>query len=351
MIDLNDTQRMLALDPQRLIQQIDDLPNQLEAAERLGKILPLPLEDGVQSILIAGIGASAVSADLLTAYLSSLCPLPILVHRDFGLPAWAKDSKTLVILCSVSGNSEETLSVYAKAKQNGCRILVLSTGGNLSKTAMKDEVPVWTYPHTGQPRSAIGWTFGLLLTLFARLDWIPPQQEALRSAVTAMRSQQPHLKLETPVSENPAKRMSGQWMGRSVSVFGSGVLAPVALRWKSQINKLAKASAVAETLPDADTNTLAGLFQPEAALRYTFSVFLRSPSDHPSNRQRSDWTRQGFMMEGLNTDFFDAPGDSSLAQMWTALHFGDYAAFYLAMGYGIDPTPAPSLDDLKAALE
>jgi glucose/mannose-6-phosphate isomerase len=76
-------------------------------------------------------------------------------------------------------------------------------------------------------------------------------------------------------------------------------------------------------------------------------LFLRAPSYHPRNQLRSDLTRKGFMLEGLNTDFIDAQGDGPLAQLWTALHFGDYMAYYLAMAYGVDPTPVEAIESLK----
>jgi glucose/mannose-6-phosphate isomerase len=80
------------------------------------------------------------------------------------------------------------------------------------------------------------------------------------------------------------------------------------------------------------------------------ALFLVSPSDHPRNRLRSELTRQIFMTEGVNTDFVAARGDTSLAHMWTSLHLGDYVSYYLAMAYGVDPTPVDALVDLKNAL-
>ena len=80
------------------------------------------------------------------------------------------------------------------------------------------------------------------------------------------------------------------------------------------------------------------------------TLFLRAPSDHPRNRLRSDLTRKAFMLEGMNTDHVDARGNTILALMWTLILFGDYMAYYLAMGYGVDPTPIKALVDFKEAM-
>ena len=57
------------------------------------------------------------------------------------------------------------------------------------------------------------------------------------------------------------------------------------------------------------------------------------------------------MLEGLNTDFIDAAGDTRLAHQWTALHFGDYTAYYLAMAYEVDPTPVEAIESLKVEMK
>ena len=166
-----------------------------------------------------------------------------------------------------------------------------------------------------------------------------------------MKQQQRELIPSVPAALNPAKRTAGQLMGRYVVVFGSGVLAPVARRWKTQINELAKTWAQFEILPEADHNTLEGILQPEGALSNFIVLFLKGKSNDPRNLLRSDLTRKSFMLEGLNTDFLDAKGESALANQWTCLHFGDYVAYYLGIAYGIDPTPVSALQSFKAELK
>jgi glucose/mannose-6-phosphate isomerase len=196
----------------------------------------------------------------------------------------------------------------------------------------------------------VGYSFGLLLAIFTRLGLIADPSRELAGALAAMREQQHSLLVDVPVVRNPAKRMAGQLFGRWVMVMGSGILAPVARRWKSQVNELAKAWAQFDFLPEADHNTIAGIVHPEEQLTKIMTLFLRAPSDLPRNRVRADLSRQIFMMEGVNTDFYDAQGASPLAHLWTALHFGDYQAYYLAMAYGADPTPIPAISELKGEM-
>jgi glucose/mannose-6-phosphate isomerase len=108
-MNLDDLTYFADLDSQNMIAQIDDLPAQLELAWQSGKEMSLPDWEDIRQVVIAGMGGSAIGADLLSAYIRPQCRLPVFVHRDYGLPGWAKGKETLVIASSHSGNTEETL--------------------------------------------------------------------------------------------------------------------------------------------------------------------------------------------------------------------------------------------------
>jgi glucose/mannose-6-phosphate isomerase len=95
---------------------------------------------------------------------------------------------------------------------------------------------------------------------------------------------------------------------------------------------------------------IAGVVHPEPLFANTMVVFLQAHHNHPRNQRRIEITRSVMMLEGFNTDLIMAVGESRLAQQWTSLHFGDYTAYYLAMAYGVDPTPVAALDDFKSRL-
>lgn len=351
-MNLDDLERFKQLDTLNMLGEIDNLPDQLANAYQLGMKHTLPDWKDFKQVVIAGMGGSAIGADLLASYCASLAPLPVSVHRDYSLPLFARGQGTLVVCSSHSGNTEETLDAFESARTAGCRIVVVCTGGELAKRAKENNIPLWTFDHAGQPRAAVGFSFGLLLAMFQRLGFLPNQSKEMEDAVASMKRTQQHLKADVPAVKNPAKRYAGQLMGRWVTFMGSGLLSVVARRWKGQINEVAKAGANFEFLPEADHNTLAGTMNPQETLNaHTMTLFLRAPSDHPRNRLRSDLTRKAFMLEGMNTDYVDARGDTPLAHMWTSILFGDYMAYYLAMGYGVDPTLIQALVEFKEAMK
>lgn len=351
MFNLDDYSKFAGIDRQNMLEHIDTLPDQLEQAWQLGTSFHMPHYQGIQNVLISGMGGSAIGGDLLAAFIEPYCRVPVITHRDYGLPAWAAGPGTLVIASSHSGNTEEVLHTFGEARQSGASCLVVTTGGELERLALADGTPLLRFDHSGQPRSAVGFSFGLLLSILTRLELIPNPENELYSAVEAMRSQQQSVKADVPATRNIAKRYAGQMMGRWVTIFGSGILAPVARRWKTQINELAKAWAQYELLPEADHNTLTGVLEPQTSLPGILALFLRCPSDHPRNHLRSELTRKLFMVEGINTDDIHALGENRLSYQWTCLHLGDYISYYLAMGYGIDPTPVEAIKGLKMEMK
>ena len=346
-MNLDDPAIYSALDSQNILGEIGGLPDQLEKAWTMGQTFPLPQVQSISRIVLAGMGSPGIGAELLAAYAVPLCAIPIFVHRDYGLPAWASGSETLVIVCSYSGGTEEMRSAFEQATKNNCTRLVVTTGGGLAELGRESGAIVWTFEHPAPQFAALGYTFGLSLAALSRLGLLPDSSAELASAVTAMRVQQAHLVKEVPAVQNPAKRYAGQLIGRWSVFLAAEFLVPVARYWKMQVNELAKAWAQFETLPEADHNTLAGLLAPEELFSRAMTMFINAPAYHPRNALRSDLTRKVFMLEGVPTDFYTAQGETRLAQQWTALHFGDYMAYYLAIAYGVDPALVDIIHQFK----
>jgi len=349
-MNLDDIAAIQGLDSLNMLSELRGLPEQLKAAWKSGITQSSDLQP-VRNVVIAGMGGSAIGADLAASYISPICIAPIIVLRDYTLPVWVRGKDTLVICSSHSGNTEETLAVFDQAVKSNCQIAVISTGGEISRKAKENGISIFPFTHHGQPRAAVGFSFGLLLAIFNKLKLIPDQTDSIEAAVNSMRSLMKKIDLESPISNNPAKRIAGQAVGRLVSVFAAEPLAPVARRWKTQINELSKSWAQFEFLPEADHNTLAGIFVPEEILSKVYAVFLTCAANHPRNALRLDKTRQEMLLNGLSTDSISFVNGDSLSQMWEAILFGDYVAYFLAAAYDMDPTPIEAIASLKKSMQ
>jgi glucose/mannose-6-phosphate isomerase len=337
-------------DPQDMNAAIEALGANLKAGWELGLQMEIPEAATMRQVVICGMGGSAIGGDFTTAYLADKLPIPVIAHRNYGLPGWAKGPKTLVVCSSHSGNTEETLSSFKEALKRDCTLMSICTGGKLADLSIETGKPCWKFDHVGQPRTAIGWTVGLLLALFFRLGLIDDQSQAIEEAAAVLAEGIAKLDKESPVSQNPAKRLAGQLLERNIVIYGTGEMEVIARRWKSEINELAKAWAAFEGIPEMNHNALAGLRHPESLYEHTSAIFLRSDFDHERNRKRIEYS-QGFLLEaGVAVDSVRARGEGRLAQMFSLLQFGDFVSYYLALAYGEDPTPIEILNELKRLL-
>ncbi len=348
---LDDPQRFRQLDPDDMLGHINALPDQFEAAWQHAQAQPLPDSfRAARLIVITGMGGSAIGGDYLAALVEESSPIPILVNRDYALPGFVRGPEVLVIASSHSGNTEETLSAFEQACQRGTALLAVTTGGELAARAGQAGVPLWRFTYHSQPRAAFGWSFGLLAGLAQRLRLAGDLTADVEEAVALLRRTREQFGAQTPAVQNPAKRYAGQFMGRIGVFFGGGIMAPVARRWKAQLNENAKSWAEYDTLPEQNHNGIAGTLHPEALLERLLCIFLQSSYDHPRVRVRQDLSFRLLMAEGIGVDRIMAQGESRLAQMLYATQFGDYMSFYLAMANGVDPTPIPQINALKEGL-
>jgi glucose/mannose-6-phosphate isomerase len=201
-MNLDDYQNFNHIDKQDMLGRIKGLPDQLEQAWSLGYALP----PGQYSQSRYGMGMPSRRPVRIRE-----SPGPLAVVRDYNLPAWARRADTLVIASSHSGNTEETISAYKVAAQRGCTRLAICTGGELARLAGADQaagqnVALWRFEHHGQPRTAVGFSFGLLLSALARLGLTPDHRPGPGHH---MRKQQETLAAAVPVVNNRAKRQAG----------------------------------------------------------------------------------------------------------------------------------------------
>jgi hypothetical protein len=335
------------------------------------------------------------------------------VVRGYSLPAYARGPRTLVIGSSYSGNTEETLAAFEEAHARGAKLLAVTSGGRLAELARAygaalaplpgatagtagvapnpameaaPEVPaIPSMPETlstlgtpptppvlpivpkvdrsspaslaggtggqvPQPRAVVGYSFILLLGVLCRLGVLGDKRADLDEAVDVLRMRWPEIEAGMPAVRNPAKRLAGQLVQRIPVIYGAGALAPVAMRWKTQLNENAKTWAGYEALPELNHNAVVGIMFPQELMTKVAVVMLTAPLDPPRIRRRFDVTRELLMHQGIAVDVIKARGHSLLANVLSALHFGDYVSYYLAMAYQVDPSPVPPIDLLKEEL-
>jgi glucose/mannose-6-phosphate isomerase len=350
LVDLDRPETYAAVDVADMRGHLEALPTQIEDAWRLVAAFEAPAAcAGADAIVVAGMGGSAIGADLVRGLYIDTLPVPLVVWRDYGLPAWV-GPRTLVIAASYSGETEETLSAVERARAVGARLLGITTGGALAEVLTAYGAPLLRYHYAAQPRAALGYSLGLLLGVLARLGYLPPQDTAVEAGVWVAREALARFGPGVPTAANGAKQLARALVDRIAVVYGAGFLAPVARRWKGQCNENAKHWAFFEELPELDHNAVMGYAFPPALADRLLVVLLRSSLLGPRLALRGAVTLELLERAGIPRWPADAWGDGPLAHLLSALVYGDWTSYYLALLNGTDPTSIAAIDYLKARL-
>jgi glucose/mannose-6-phosphate isomerase len=347
---LDDLAAYQRIDPQGMLARIRDLPRQCRAAWQEAQALDLPDDYwDIDKLLILGMGGSAIAGDLLRSLANLESPVPVFSHRDYELPL-VVDGRTLLIACSYSGNTEEVISSFQTALGTGAKKVVITTGGRLLATAHDHGVPAFVFGYESEPRAALGYSLMPLLTIAQKVGMVADKSQDVEEAIAVMVGLATRINEKAPLADNPAKQLAQKLHGRLPVVYGAGVLGPVARRWKEQLNESSKMWCFYEELPEANHNAIVGYGLPKEIAARAIVVFLRAPSLHPRTLLRYELTQATLQEADVQSAIVDAEGKSPLAQMMSAVLFGDWVSLYLAILNGVAPTPTTAIDKLKERL-
>jgi glucose/mannose-6-phosphate isomerase len=308
---------------------------------------PLNERTDHESLLVCGMGGSAVGGDLAIAALGDRLTRPMFTVRGYELPPWATPGA--VALCSsYSGDTEETLACYEAAGALGAVRVTATTNGRLAELARADGVPVIGLPAGLQPRAAVAYMLVCSLEVAAACGAAP----RIRTEIDASTALLTELNAEwgpDAGSDSLAWQIAEQAQNGAVCIYGAGPTSAAAYRWKCQINENSKLPAFAADLPEADHNEIVGWEGAPAAGKF-LAVFLEDPDQHPRTRSRIELTRELIEPQAAGTLLIESRGDSPLARLLSLVLLGDLVSIYTAVLRGVDPAPVEVIDRLKQAL-
>jgi glucose/mannose-6-phosphate isomerase len=349
-IDLDDRSAIAAADPSGMLAAVMAVGEQARHGYRVGRgVEDLPSGDGVRAVVMCGMGGSGVSGDVVRAAFRDRLSVPVAVVRGPALPEFCgKD--TLVVASSYSGDTAETLECFEAAADRGCRLVVVTSGGELARRADEGGVPVVRVPGDAPaPRAAIGYlVFGTLGALegagsIPRMD---QETEHVGSSLDALAEE---IAPDRPTETNRSKQVATDIGDRIPVIWGAeGVGEVAALRWKTELNENAKVPAFASSLPELDHNEVVG-WSPGAGDRF-FLVALRHGMEHPSVAARFPPSLDVAHSAGVRDREVWSDGDSPLSILMSLALLGGATSIYLGILRGVDPAPIDAIRRIKEAL-
>lgn len=324
-------------------------PQQIDEAVRIaGRVRPPCRGSAINAIIVTGLGGSAIGGDLLRSYLSGDLKVPLIVNRSYELPAFV-GRRTLVIVSSYSGGTEETISAHAEAAKRRAHVLCVTSGGETARLARKFGHSLITIPRGLPPRAALGYSFFTALTALSGMALIPSKKRDIGETIALLRRSAK--RFSSLRGDNPALALAKRLYARLPIVYSAGDrFDAVNVRWRGQFAENAKVLSFGHVLPEMNHNELVGWKMLRRIMEDMIVVILRDKGDHPRVRRRMDITRSIVDQYASAVVEVRSEGKSLLARTFSLVYLGDWASYYLAMLNGIDPTPVSIIDYLKHVL-
>ncbi len=323
---------------------LDHFPQQCREAIELGEQFELLAIDRIDKVIVCGMGGSAMAGEFARRF----ARIPCVVSRSYTLPALA-DSRTLLVVVSYSGNTEEVLSSLEQGIKRGIQAFCISSGGALREASKQSGLPFLEVPSGLQPRAALGYlTLPLLVALsqVEVLNEIGPWESLLQS----LERIKARCCFDAPTAVNSAKQLASAMAKKIPLIYGTSDNTDlVAMRWKTQINENAKQAAYWNAFSELNHNEIMAL-ETSALMRNHVVILLRNAYDREENITRMKIMEDLFAERSILFTKVSADGESELAQLFSQVFLGDYVSFYLALLNEIDPTPVRLIEQFKKAL-
>ncbi|MDR0797600.1 MAG: bifunctional phosphoglucose/phosphomannose isomerase [Nitrososphaerota archaeon] len=302
------------------------------------------------NIIVTGVGGSAIGGELLKDWAKNKVHVPIEVNREYHLPAYANE-KTLVLVTSYTGDTEETLSALCDAIKKKCMIYCITSGGTLMEIAERANIPYLQVPAGMPPRAALPYMLVPLLVFLEKIGLTSEISVEFDEALSSIREIEIQNAVEISVKDSLTKTLAVNIEGHIPMIYGFGVFSSVARRLKQQINENAKMMSKWDNLPELNHNEIVG-YEKTGTIKDTFvAVFIRDKDEPVEIRKRIEITMELIKSAGSNTYEIWSQGKSSLAKMLSVIAIADFLSNYLAILRGIDPTPVQTIDKLKKSLK
>jgi glucose/mannose-6-phosphate isomerase len=329
------------IDPEDMGNLVDHFPELLNIVHLQKNIIALCKEyqdDGVSGICFLGMGGSSIAGNYVKALLDNSSKIPISIVRDYTLPT-SIDGDWIVIAVSYSGNTEETLSGLKQAKERGCKVFRITSGGKMGEENLGQMIPL----QKGlQPRATLPLILSAVLSITENLiDLHQTDFEKLASTVSGLNS-------SWRKWEKTPKEMADDLLGKIPIFIGANHLRPVAYRAKCQINENAKALAFYSEIPEANHNEIEGFYDTYGCK--VIPIFLRSGYESTRIARRLDITYDLYQEMDLSPVKIQPQGHSILEEMMTLTHYLDSISVELAHLRNVNPVSVEKIQDLKHRL-
>lgn len=306
-----------------------------------------------QNVVVCGMGGSNLATELVRSVYGREMKIPFVLVRNYGIPAFV-NSKSLVIISSYSGNTEEIVNCLKEARDKKAKIFCMASGGKILSAAKRYKLPYYKidkkFNPGNQPRYGVGSQFGATLAVFNKLGLLSIRNKDINEAVDYLYILNKGFDAEMESNKNIAKDLAMEIKGSFPILVGAEFLTANTHILNNQINESAKNLSAYYPIPELNHHLLEGLQLPSVVNKKIKFLFFNSNLYSERISKRFKITQQVLKKQKINYIDYSIVGDSRLLAALEILLLGSWISYYLTILNEQNPTAIPYVDYFKKQL-
>lgn len=316
-------------------------PEQLEKALQIGQSYSFTAAPALPAnVVLTGLGGSGIGGSMVQNYVFDKLKVPYLVNKDYFLPAFVNES-TLVVVCSYSGNTEETIAAMEQAMTAGAKIVCITSGGKIAELAKSNQIDCILLPGGMPPRSCVGYSLVQILFILRHFGLLTTDFEAeIKASIDLIRN-------ESESIHELAHGIAEELSGKIPVIYSAQYFEGLAIRVRQQINENSKMLCWHGAIPEMNHNELVGWRDLNDNLAV---LLLRNEDDYQRVQTRMEINKEIISKYTPHIIELYSKGNSYWEKIFYFIHVTDWLSVYLADLHEVDATEVKVIDQLKGAL-
>jgi len=295
----------------------------------------------IDHIVFAGMGGSGTIGDIFSSILSKT-NLHVSVVKGYSLPKTVNE-RTLIMCTSISGNTEETLSILENAKKSNARFVSMSSGGKMEDFCEKNNLKFYKIKKDHSPRASLLGFLYAALNIFEEIIQI--NKNDVNESIKSLYELKKGILVDSLYKKNMAIELA-EWIKEIPMLYYPWGLESVAIRFKNSMQENAKKHVMYEDVIETCHN---GIVSWEKSSNVQ-PILIRGSNDHKKTIERWDIIKEFFQEKNINyKEIFSVDGNI-LSKIVCLIYILDMTSIYNAVIGKIDPSPVNSIDFIKDKL-
>lgn len=331
-----DKKRLDEIDSRKMYKVYDDWPN--IAKSFYEKDLEKVNFSGVDHIVFAGMGGSGALGDVFSAILSKT-DIHVCVVKGYHLPNTV-DSDTLVVTISISGNTDETLSILESAHKQGCKLIAFSSGGKMEQFCLEKNIEFRKIEQFHSPRASFPSFLYSILNILSPI--LPIKKEEVAESVRNLQCLQEEISSSNLSKNNPALSLA-EWITDIPLIYFPWGLQAAAIRFKNSLQENAKTHVIIEDVVESCHNGIVS-WEKKSNVQ---PILIKGVDDHIKTKERYKILVEYFRQNKIDYKEIISVEGNILSKIVSLIYLLDYSTIYKAVLDKTDPSPVKSIDYVK----